>query len=73
MKKIGVDHYDEEMGGVTINAGVFKLEQNKFEIVLNPRYPNGVDADLFIKKIAMAFESLGLQVELGKHQKITVC
>ncbi len=69
-EKIGVDHYDEEMGGVTINAGVFKLEQNQFEIVLNPRYPNGVDADLFIKKIAMAFESLGLQVELGKHQKL---
>ncbi|PKK87096.1 MAG: dipeptidase PepV [Tenericutes bacterium HGW-Tenericutes-8] len=69
-EKIGVYHYDEEMGGVTVNAGVFKLEHNHFEVVLNPRYPNGVDAELFIKKISMAFESLGLQVELGKHQKL---
>ena len=48
-KKIGIDHYDEEMGGVTVNAGVFNLENNEFEIVLNPRYPNGVNPEIFVK------------------------
>lgn len=69
-EKIGIDHYDKEMGGVTVNAGVFNLTDDCFEITLNPRYPNRVDSDQFIKKIKMAFESLGLTVELGKHQKL---
>lgn len=69
-KKIGIDHYDEEMGGVTVNAGVFNLENNEFEIVLNPRYPNGVNPEIFVKKLKLAFETLGLSVEIGKHQKL---
>lgn len=68
--KIGIDYHDEEMGPVTLNAGVFILEKEAFEIILNPRYPNGVDSDEFVRKIKLAFESLGLSVELGKHQKL---
>ena len=68
--KIGVDYHDKEMGPVTVNAGVFKLQQNQFEITLNPRYPNGVDPEKFIKRFETAFGSLGLKVELGKHQRL---
>ncbi|MCU0104814.1 dipeptidase PepV [Acholeplasma vituli] len=68
--KIGVDYLDKEMGPVTVNAGVFKLENNQFEIILNPRYPNGVDPESFIKRFETAFSSLGLKVELGKHQRL---
>lgn len=50
-KKIGVDHFDEETGSVTINAGVFKTVEDTFEIELNIRHPNGVSYDEFIKKI----------------------
>ncbi|CCV65799.1 Acetylornithine deacetylase [Paracholeplasma brassicae] len=69
-KKLGVDFVEKEMGSVTINAGVFNFNQGKFEIVLNPRYPHGVDYDAFIDKISRGFESLGAQVEIGKHQKL---
>jgi succinyl-diaminopimelate desuccinylase len=68
--KIGVDYLDKEMGPVTVNAGVFKLDNHAFEITLNPRYPNGVDPERFIKRFETAFESLGLKVELGKHQRL---
>lgn len=68
--KIGVDYMDKEMGPVTVNAGVFKLDNKQFEITLNPRYPNGVDPERFIKRFETAFESLGLKVELGKHQRL---
>ncbi len=68
--KIGVDYLDKEMGPVTVNAGVFKLDNHQFEIILNPRYPNGVDPERFIKRFETAFESLGLKVELGKHQRL---
>ncbi|MDY0209887.1 MAG: dipeptidase PepV [Acholeplasma sp.] len=68
--KIGIEYHDEEMGPVTLNAGVFKLENGVFEIILNPRYPNGVNGEEMIRKIVLAFESLGLEVEVGKHQKL---
>lgn len=68
--KIGVDFLDKEMGPVTVNAGVFKLDKDQFEIIINPRYPNGVDPERFIKRFETAFESLGLKVELGKHQRL---
>lgn len=68
--KIGVDYMDKEMGPVTVNAGVFKLDNQQFEIILNPRYPNGVDPERFIQRFQTAFESLGLKVELGKHQRL---
>lgn len=68
-KKIGVDHFDEETGSVTINAGVFKTIDDIFEIELNIRHPNGVSYDEFIKKIKNAFNSLGATVTVGKYQK----
>lgn len=68
-KKIGVDHTDEETGSVTINAGVFKTNNDIFEIDLNVRYPNGVSYEDFIKKINNAFNSIGATVKVGKNQK----
>ncbi|MDD2575422.1 MAG: dipeptidase PepV, partial [Acholeplasmataceae bacterium] len=67
--KIGVDHNDEETGKVTINAGVFNYDNGIYEITLNPRYPNGVEADDFINRFKLAFESLGATVELISHQQ----
>ncbi|HKL61252.1 MAG TPA: dipeptidase PepV [Acholeplasma sp.] len=69
-KKLGVNFIDKEMGAVTVNAGVFSFSDKKYEIILNPRYPHGVDYDAFIDKVTRAFESIGAKVEVGKHQKL---
>ncbi|NLN50794.1 MAG: dipeptidase PepV [Acholeplasmataceae bacterium] len=68
-KKMGVDHYDNETGSVTVNAGVFNLVDDVYEIVLNIRYPNGVDPEDFIKRLTQAFNSLDADVEVLSHQK----
>ena len=49
-KKIGVDHFDEETGSVTINAGIFKTLRI-FWGELNIRHPNGVSYGEFIKRL----------------------
>ncbi len=68
-KKIGVDFIDEETGPLTINAGLFNYENEKFEINLNPRYPNNVDSEELIKKMVSAFEVLGHKAEVTSHQQ----
>ena len=68
-QKIGIDYSDPETGKVTINAGVFELENGKFRITLNPRYPNKVDPNIFSNKLESAFSAQGHRVTINSHQK----
>ncbi len=68
-KKIGVDYFDEETGALTVNSGLFSYDKNKFEIVINPRYPNNVNGEELIKKMIAAFKVLGHKAELTSHQQ----
>lgn len=68
-RKIGVDFTDEETGSLTINSGLFNFDNDKFEITINPRYPNNVESEELIKKMVSAFEVLGHQVEVVGHQQ----
>ncbi|WEV60101.1 dipeptidase PepV [Streptococcaceae bacterium ESL0729] len=45
--KLGVNHVDEKMGALSMNAGVFKFEDGASDntIALNFRYPKGTDED----------------------------
>lgn len=68
-RKMGIDHVDEETGSVTVNAGVFDYENGTYKIVINPRYPNGVDPEQFMKKMLACLGSKGAKVTLDKHQE----
>ena len=44
-EKLSIDHFDEEMKELTVNAGVFNYENKEFTIGVNCRYPIGWDKD----------------------------
>jgi succinyl-diaminopimelate desuccinylase len=50
-KKLGVDHYDEEMKELTLNPAVFEVENGYCKIGVNGRYPNGWDKEGSLKTI----------------------
>lgn len=68
-RKIGVDYIDEETGALTINSGLFNYQNDEFEIIINPRYPNNVESEELIKKMVSAFEVLGAKAEVVSHQQ----
>lgn len=69
-KKLGVAYKDKEMGDLTVNFGLASSDNNQFELVLNLRYPNGVnyDKDVFEKIANLLPEGFGLDVD--HHQKL---
>src|SRR5690554_2051224 len=69
-KKLGVNYKDKAMGDLTVNLGLATSSDNQFELVLNLRYPNGVDyeKDVFEKIMNLLPEGFGLDVE--HHQKL---
>lgn len=68
--KLGINYKDEEMGDLTVNLGTFKTVNNQFEIILNLRYPNGVNyqKDVFEKIEKLLIGDYKLSVE--HHQKL---
>lgn len=69
-KKLGISYYDDEMGDLTVNMGLVKTNDNLFEIVLNIRYPKGVD---YQKDVFERIESLlnkGYNLSVNHHQKL---
>ncbi len=70
-EKFGVAYHDPEMGKLTVNWGTLNLVNNQFEIVLNLRYPNGVnyEKDVFakIKSLATPYH---FTVSVEHHQKL---
>ncbi|VEU82375.1 dipeptidase PepV [Acholeplasma hippikon] len=68
--KLGIAYTDKEMGELTVNWGTLKTEGNRFEIVLNLRYPNGVNyqKDVFEHIETLLIEDYKVTVE--HHQKL---
>ncbi|WP_449460867.1 dipeptidase PepV [Streptococcus suis] len=65
-KKLGVAIYDEQMGALSMNAGVFKFDETSSDntIALNFRYPKNTNPET----IKAGLEKLGVEaVSLSKH------
>ena len=69
-QKLGIAYTDEEMGPLTNNFGVLKTDGNKFEMILNIRYPKGVNyqKDVF-ERIASLLPSNYI-LSVNHHQKL---
>lgn len=58
-KKVGMDFSDDEMGALTMNVGVIRIENMTAKIGLNLRYPKGWIVEKFMENIidrAMQFD-----------------
>jgi len=60
-KKLGIDHFDEEMKDLTLNTAIISYKENTFTIGCNIRYPRGFSFDDKMKLIQNSASSLGLQ------------
>ena len=49
--KIGIVHYSEPMGNLTMNVGIGKYDGRNYKIVINIRYPNDLKAIDIAKKL----------------------
>lgn len=66
--KLGIKYFDEEMGPLTVNLGVLNTSNNDFTLVLNVRYPNGVEFDNMYETIKNKFNEF--DVSYNHHQKL---
>ncbi|MBE0700250.1 MAG: dipeptidase PepV, partial [Acholeplasmataceae bacterium] len=69
-EKLGVAYHDPEMGKLTVNFGVVKAEKGTYRVTLNLRYPNGVDFDQTVTKIAQKIKPYDAKITVDKHDKI---
>lgn len=67
-KKLGLDHIDPEMGPVTNNVGILKINNGHYQINLNYRYPHGVQFDEVISSLKEQFKTS--TVTVSHHQKL---
>lgn len=67
-KKLNIKYTDEEMGPLTLNTGVLEAADNKFRLVLNIRYPNGVIFDELFNTIKSELSEFLVTYE--HHQKL---
>ncbi|OFI50359.1 dipeptidase PepV [Floricoccus tropicus] len=66
-KKLGVAYTDEKMGALSMNAGVFKFDENSDDntIALNFRFPKGTDENK-IKEVLVTLDGVE-KVTLTEH------
>lgn len=69
-QKLGINYLDPEMGPVTNNIGIIKLENQTYQIFLNFRYPNGVSFDDSVQKIKTAVSAYQATLKIDKHDKL---
>lgn len=69
-KKLGVAYKDAEMGDLTVNWGVLRTQGNQFEIVLNLRYPNGVNYQTDIFDVIDKLLPNEYKLSVEHHQKL---
>jgi len=63
-EKVGINFKDEEMGRVSCNHAIFNLENNKFDIVSNIRYPKGFIFDDKMKMLEDFLKGFGCTLEV---------
>lgn len=70
-EKIGVAYEDEKMGKLTMNAGIFKFDENRGgEITLNFRFPKGTDSNEINKKLLNNLSSFVQKVVQGERSQM---
>ncbi len=69
-KKLGVNYHDKEMGDLTVNFGLATTKDNRFELVLNLRYPNGVDYQKDVFEHIQTLLPEGFSLDVDHHQKL---
>ncbi|MBB5172801.1 dipeptidase PepV [Texcoconibacillus texcoconensis] len=68
-EKMAIAHSDSELGSVSVNAGVIEWCEGKGKLGLNIRYPNGIDGDRMIERIADHFREDGWQMDIHSHER----
>lgn len=63
LKDMGLDITSDEMGDLTMNIGLLKMDDN-CELGINIRYPNVLDFDKFVKEFKEKASKYGLEVEV---------
>ncbi|MFI3226957.1 MAG: Sapep family Mn(2+)-dependent dipeptidase [Clostridia bacterium] len=63
-KRLGVDFYDEQSGGTTVNVGLIEKVDDIITITLDIRCPVSVTSDMLISAIKAKAEPLGFEVKL---------
>jgi succinyl-diaminopimelate desuccinylase len=69
-KKLGIAHLDDEMGPLTVNLGVLTLIDDHYEVILNIRYPHGIEYDDIITQINQTLKNFKVETNVYHHQKL---
>ncbi len=65
-KEIGLNFTDEEMGDLTVNVALAKVDENGGKVGINMRYPRHWDEKKFINKFKNLAEEYGLSINVIK-------
>jgi len=67
-KKIGIHHFDDEMGDLTANLGVLETSESSFKFIVNVRYPKGIIFEKMFETIKNKFKKYN--VTYAYHQEL---
>lgn len=59
---LGIDVYGAYMGFLTMNTGIVHIENGKFNVTIDIRYPNDVDGKTLVSKAKHALENTGIEL-----------
>jgi len=63
------ERLEDISGALTINAGMFQMNKEKSELIIDIRYPVTTDSDKLIAAISAKAASYNLSAEIYSHQK----
>lgn len=70
-KKLNIDHEDKVMGPVTTSADIFHYQAGEVpDILLNVRYPKGIDEPTLIKNIKTILADYKVEITPGNHKML---
>lgn len=69
LKDCGLDITDVEMGDLTMNMGLLKMDEDNAELCINIRYPHNLDYPKFIKDFTVIAGKYGLSLEILSNSK----
>ncbi len=68
-EKLGINIFNEDMKNLSLNCGVFKIEDNTFEINVDCRIPNNEYFDFIKKRVDMAVSKY-IGIEYKMHDRV---
>ncbi|MBS5595209.1 MAG: dipeptidase PepV [Clostridiales bacterium] len=66
---LGIDAEDPVMGAVTVNAGIVNFMPDSNRLIINIRYPRGVDRDRILAQVSALAADYGLQTSPCEKDK----